>query len=969
LLVLRTTLVVLLVVGAVTSSVASAAAGTASEGTALPNAVPQAPPALSDHFGFPCRIGTVPCQVGTETRNASHEQVALPADLTASSWPMSSSVEPGMRLLVTFRPGAGAADVADAVRSVDGWIDATIPALGVARIALPGGSADAFGDGDAVARVLAQHPAVASAEHDATVRLAFTPNDAYYTTDPYASLGQWGIRKALVDRGWDLVRGSPSITVAILDTGIDPDHPDLAGATVPGAAFITQPSSGCEAGVTRDDNSHGTHVAGIVAANGNNGSGVAGVAFGSKVMGMKVLDCTGVGSLSDVANGLVWAVDQGAKVVNLSLGSPFDSSTLRSAVSYASLRGVLVVSAAGNCGTTGDRCTNVNQTEYPAAYPEVISVGATDTDDSVAFFSSRNATVDVSAPGRRIVSTTPTYATHLSRRSTNPATLTYGVFSGTSQASPFVAGLAALILSQEPSLSPAALFERLRSTSDDLGAAGRDDGYGSGRVNAFRALSVTSDRYGVTYDTAALPKAAATGKPFAARIGATNTSSFTWRAAAPGEVTLRWSWTSAAGAALATPAGAIALSADAAAGAAAIFAGTITAPSTAGAYTLRLDLDRAGTSFASKGAALASAAVSVGSGFAATYAPAAGSSSAAYDISTTTQLAVTLTNTGTETWPAAGPNPVRLSYHWLRSGTTAHWDGQRGILPRDVAPGASVLVSVPVLTLGTAGTYTLRLDLVQEGIAWFSGIGVAPFDLTVNVRSAYVATYAVGAAAPVLLPGGRATIPVTVTNTGTVTWPAAGANAVRLASHTNDARGNVVIWDGARTTLTADLAPGASAKLDLVVDAPRAAGPYRVRIDLVREGIAWFSGLGISTSDVDLLVVPDFRAQLPGGGLTVSRANPVTRVDIRNTSLATWTTSGASPVNVSVHWFDASGNTLIWDGPRTALPKAVAPNETVTVDVRLGAPPAGAAFVTIDLVAEGVSWFGAGTLRAVTLAP
>jgi hypothetical protein len=359
--------------------------------------------------------------------------------------------------------------------------------------------------------------------------------------------------------------------------------------------------------------------------------------------------------------------------------------------------------------------------------------------------------------------------------------------------------------------------------------------------------------------------------------------------------------------------------------------------------------------------------VTVGSGFGATYAPAAGTSS--YDVSSTTQLAVTITNTGTETWPALGSNPVRLSYHWLRSGATVHWDGQRALLPADVPSGGRLTLNVPVLAPRTAGTYTLRLDLVQEGVAWFSGIGVAPYDLTVNVRSAFVATYAVGAPPPPLLPGGRTTVPVTVTNTGAATWTALGSNAVRLAAHVTDARGDVVIWDGARTALTSDLAPGASAKLDLVVDAPRTPGPYRVRIDLVREGIAWFSGLGVATSDVDLLVAADFRARLPGGPLTVSRAAPVARIALTNTSIATWTALGSNPVNVALHWHDAAGSTLVWDGPRTALPSPVSPNETVTIDVRLGAPPAGAAFVTIDLVAEGISWFGAGSLRPVTLAP
>ena len=237
----------------------------------------------------------------------------------------------GMRLLVRFRPEATEAERADALRSVGGWVGATIPAPGVTRIALPGDANDAFGDGPAVAATLARHPAVASAELDRVVRLAFDPNDSYYKRDPYTDLGQWGIRKALVDKAWDSARGSASVTVALLDTGVDPDHPDLKGALVPGEVLVSQPSSECSPGATKDDNSHGTHVAGIVGATGNNGTGIAGVAFGVKLMPLKVLDCTGVGSLSDVAEGLVWAVDHGAKVINLSLGSPFDSNTLRDA--------------------------------------------------------------------------------------------------------------------------------------------------------------------------------------------------------------------------------------------------------------------------------------------------------------------------------------------------------------------------------------------------------------------------------------------------------------------------------------------------------------------------------------------------------------------------------------------------------------------------------------------------------------
>ena len=278
------------------------------------------------------------------------ESVPQPAALPASSTALA-----GMRLLVRFRPDATDADIADAVHSVNGWVDLTIPALGVTRIALPGGSDDAVGDGPAVAAVLARHPAVASAEYDPLVRLSFTPNDPFWGTDPFVGLGQWGLRKAFVDQAWDKVRGSASVVVATLDTGVDASHPDLQGSLVAGTALVSQPSAECNAAAKNDDNSHGTHVAGIIGAQGNNSAGIAGVAFGVKVMPVKVLDCTGVGSLSDVSSGLIWAVDHGAKIVNVSLGSPFDGATLRGAVTYASSHNVLVVSAAGNCGTLTDR--------------------------------------------------------------------------------------------------------------------------------------------------------------------------------------------------------------------------------------------------------------------------------------------------------------------------------------------------------------------------------------------------------------------------------------------------------------------------------------------------------------------------------------------------------------------------------------------------------------------------------------
>ena len=153
------------------------------------------------------------------------------------------------------------------------------------------------------------------------------------------------------------------------------------------------------------------------------------------------------------------------------------------------------------------------------------------------------------------------------------------------------------------------------------------------------------------------------------------------------------------------------------------------------------------------------------------------------------------------------------------------------------------------------------------------------------------------------------------------------------------------------------------------VAAPLAQGSYRVRVDLVQEGVAWLSGLGVPTGDTSITVIADFRASLQTGPLTVSRASPSASVSVTNTSSATWTTGGAASVALSSHWLDAAGAVLVWDGPRAQLPKAVAPGESIVVSVPLGSVPAAATQLVIDVVADGLRWFGAGAARPVTPAP
>ncbi len=863
---------------------------------------------------------------------------------------------PGERYIVRFSPSAAAADRDQALAAVGATVDGEITALGITLVSLPAGTD---------ATKLARETAVSALEPDATVHLAFTPNDPYYLTDPYTGLGQWGLRVASVDRAWDQVRGSPQITVAAIDTGVDPNHPDLAGALLPGATFLSAPSAGCGSG-PNDDNSHGTHVAGIIGANANNATGVAGVAFGVKVLPIKALDCTGSGVLSDVAQAVVYAVDHGARIVNISLGATEDSATLHSAVQYAATRNALVVAAAGNCGVGGRSCIAVNAPSYPGAYPEALAVAATRPDDTIAPFSTQGAYVGIAAPGDRIVSTTPTYATFNSSRG---GTQNYGVFSGTSQAAPFVAGVAALVLSADLTLTTSALVARLRSTADTLGVPGPNPAFGAGRVNALRAVASTGGTYGATYDASAVPRSAAAGATFTASVKVTNSSSFAWTAAGGVPVRLSYHWLDTAGKTVVWDGRRTNLGSDLAVGASATLAAAVAAPAAKGAYTLRFDLVRDGLAwFSDKGVRPADVALAVGSGFGGSYAPAAATQSVA--TGTEASLAVMLTNTGVRAWPAAGANPVRLASHWLaRDGTVVVWDGARASFTADLPPGASVTLSLPITPPASTGAYTLRLDLVQEGIAWFSQQDAAPRDLPYTVTSGFSATYALGAL-PALLPGGRALVPIALRDDGPATWSAGGTQPVRLGSHLVDASGNVIAWDGERTIFAADVAPTTSVATNVAVNAPLVAGTYRVRVDLVREGVAWFSQTGVPTADATLAVLGDYRALISAGPLTLSRkATPAATVTVANTGVATWTTGGAAPLSFAAHWLDAQGNVLVWDGPRTALPQPLAPGWALTLSVALGAPPVGATQVVIDLVSDGLRWFGAGAARPVTLVP
>lgn len=269
---------------------------------------------------------------------------------------------------------------------------------------------------------------------------------------------------------WQCRKVGQDIVVAVIDTGVDLDHPDLEANIIPGTSFVQDVPS------PDDDHGHGTHVAGIVAAVANNG-GAIGVSPRAKIMPIKVLDDEGNGSMFEVAKGIIWAAENDADIINLSLGMRVNSSFMDDAINQAYEQGILLVAAAGNCGNDSFayfNCTYQDQPTYPGAYPKVMAVASTDRHDQQSSFSNQGDYIEVAAPGSDISST------YFDGR--------YQVLSGTSQATPHVAGLAALMWAEYPDLTAQQIRTHIHQSTDDLGPDGKDTTYGHGRINIGRAI-------------------------------------------------------------------------------------------------------------------------------------------------------------------------------------------------------------------------------------------------------------------------------------------------------------------------------------------------------------------------------------------------------------------------------------------------------------------------------------------------
>jgi len=351
-------------------------------------------------------------------------------------------------LMVRFKPGVDNEGREVILNLLGARVVDEIQPIGVLIISVPSRSLSI------VRRILAYYsPLIDFIEEDKAVLSSLTPNDPYYSSE-------WHLQKINAPGAWDISTGSSSIIVAVLDSGVDPSHPDLKDRLVQGYNFYDNNYD------TSDVYGHGTKVAGVIAAATNNGIGVASVGWSASIMPIRVTDASGYALVSLISKGLIYAADNGARVAVLSF-QIFGGGSITSAAKYFFEKGGLIFAAGGNTGAYVGDPDN----------PYIISVSATSNADSIASFSTYGPFIDLSAPGVSIYTTVKGGG--------------YGAVSGTSFSAPIAAGVAALIFSANPSLSPSDVELILKSTAVDLGDPGPDMYYGWGRIDASAALKAT----------------------------------------------------------------------------------------------------------------------------------------------------------------------------------------------------------------------------------------------------------------------------------------------------------------------------------------------------------------------------------------------------------------------------------------------------------------------------------------------
>lgn len=381
------------------------------------------------------------------------------------------------QVLVTFKDTAS-------LQSIEGTLQLSglevlhrLPRVNVFQIRIP-----QDGTVEETIAALEKNPHVASVRPNHIARICATPQDTYFSFqwalyNQGQSIGPpgspQGTNRADISAtaAWEETKGRQDVVIAVIDTGVDLLHPDLRNKLVSsGKDFVNEDDD------ATDDNGHGTFVSGIAAAETNNNEGIAGVAWDCLILPVKTMDENGEGYYSWIIDGIVWAVDNGADVINLSIGGPDPDPALEAAVRYANENDVVVVSSAGN---------DAEPVYFPAAYDEyVLAVAATDFDDAHISWSNYGPEIDVGAPGEWIISCMPTWYFGI-------GSIPYAYGDGTSFSCAFVSGFAALIKSLKDWMSADDIMDVIKFSSDDVNAGefpGRDDNLGYGRINMEKAL-------------------------------------------------------------------------------------------------------------------------------------------------------------------------------------------------------------------------------------------------------------------------------------------------------------------------------------------------------------------------------------------------------------------------------------------------------------------------------------------------
>lgn len=386
---------------------------------------------------------------------------------------------PGV-VVVKFKEGVSLQKTTAAIADLGTTLISKNETLGFQELAIPAGKSV-----EEMVEAFKARPDVEYAEPNYIAHAFMVPNDPYYSY-------QWHFPLINMPSAWDQSSGS-GVVVAVIDCGVAYENygvyyqaPDLAGTNfVAGYDFVNNDSH------PNDDCGHGTHVTGTIAQTTNNSLGVAGIAYNCSIMPIKVLDASGNGSYTAIANGITFAMNNGAKVINMSLGGTYNSSTVQSAVVAAYNAGVTIVCAAGNAGTSTP--------QYPAAYTQCISVSAVRYDKTYTWYTSYGSTIDICAPGGdlNVDQNGDGYVDGVLQQThdgSNYGTFGYYFYEGTSMACPHVAAVAALLIAKNGgSMTPDAVRAALQNTADDLGAAGWDQYYGYGLVDPVGALNTITN--------------------------------------------------------------------------------------------------------------------------------------------------------------------------------------------------------------------------------------------------------------------------------------------------------------------------------------------------------------------------------------------------------------------------------------------------------------------------------------------